>query len=72
MLAVAASPVSRRKSFGDGVDIGGSTSKAASPATSGIAEPFDVSTGTPRAMASSSGMPKPSSSDGNAKMDARR
>ena len=49
----------------------GSTSSAASPATSGSAERFDVTTGTPAAIASSTGMPKPSSSDGKAKIAAR-
>ncbi|MCU1258908.1 MAG: hypothetical protein JWO80_1793, partial [Bryobacterales bacterium] len=39
---------------------------AASPATSGRALRFDVMTGTPADIASSTGMPNPSSSEGNA------
>ena len=50
----------------------GSTSSAASPATSGSAERLEVTIGTPAAIASSSGMPKPSSSEGNAKIDGAR
>ncbi len=38
----------------------GSTSSAASPATSGSDETLDVSTGAPAAIASSTGSPKPS------------
>src|SRR5579872_4603677 len=48
----------------------GSTSKAASPLTSGNAEQLEVTTGIPAAMASTNGMPKPSSSDGKANMEA--
>ena len=40
-------------------------------AKAGMAEVCDVITGSPWAMASRTGMPKPSSSEGNAKMAAR-
>jgi glycosyltransferase involved in cell wall biosynthesis len=43
----------------------GSNSSAASPATSGSEETFEHATGTPRAIASSTGSPKPSYSEGN-------
>ena len=43
----------------------GSKSSAASPATSGSEEAFEHATGTPRAIASSTGRPKPSYSEGN-------
>src|SRR5207245_11205864 len=49
----------------------GSTRMAARPATSGSAERLDVTTGVPAAMASSTGMPKPSSREGKAKIIAR-
>ena len=42
----------------------GSTSSAASPAVSGSAETFDVRTGVPQAIASRTGSPNPSYSDG--------
>ena len=42
----------------------GSTSTAAPPATSSVAPPALVTTGVPQAIASSTGMPKPSYSDG--------
>ena len=42
----------------------GSTRTAAPPATSSIAVPDDVTTGVPDAIASSTGRPKPSYSDG--------
>src|SRR5271157_436822 len=42
----------------------GSTSRAASPAISGSEETFEVTTGTPAAMACATGNPKPSYSDG--------
>jgi len=41
------------------------TYKAASPPTSGIDDTLEVTTGTPFAIASNTGMPKPSSKDGN-------
>src|SRR5215831_7061763 len=44
----------------------GSTSKAASPTTSGSDDTFDTIVGTPAAMACTGGKPKPSYSDGNA------
>ena len=42
----------------------GSTSTAAPPATSSVAPPRLVTTGVPQAIASSTGIPKPSYSDG--------
>ncbi len=50
----------------------GFTNSAASPATSGRADRLEVITGTEFAIASNTGIPKPSSSDGKAKMRARR
>jgi hypothetical protein len=50
----------------------GSTSSAASPATSGREETFEVTTGVPLAMASSGGSPNPSYRDGNTNTLARR
>ncbi len=49
----------------------GSTGDAASPATSGSAPPDETTTGTPEAIASRTGSPKPSSSDGRTSMCAR-
>ena len=43
----------------------GSTSVAAPPATSSSAEPREQTTGRPAAIASATGSPKPSSSDGS-------
>ena len=43
----------------------GSISTPASPTTSGSAETLDVITGAPQAIASSTGIPNPSYSDGN-------
>jgi len=43
----------------------GGTSRAASPATSGRLPALDATTGVPAANASSTGSPKPSSSEGN-------
>ncbi len=50
----------------------GSTSTAASPATSGSDDTFDVTTGVPLAIASSGGSPNPSYSDGNTNTPASR
>src|SRR5882724_4011170 len=45
----------------------GSTSRAASPATSGSDDTFDVITGTPTAIACTTGNPNPSYNEGYAK-----
>ena len=50
----------------------GSTSTAAPSATSAIAVPLLVTTGAPHASASSTGIPKPSYSDGYVKQSAPR
>ena len=49
----------------------GAIGVAASPATSGSEPPDDTTTGTPHAIASSTGRPKPSSRDGSTSMCAR-
>ena len=48
----------------------GSNSSAPSPATSGSAETFEVATGTPRTIASSTGRPKPSAIEGKTRQRA--
>ena len=52
--------------------LSGSKSSAASPATSGERERSEQATGTPRAIASSTGSPKPSYSEGNTKQRGQR
>jgi len=49
----------------------GSTYAAASPHTSGSAPRLDTTTGTPAAIASTAGIPKPSSNDGSTNRRAR-
>ena len=50
----------------------GSTGTAASPATSGSDDDADTTVGTPRAIASSTGSPNPSYSDGYTNVSAPR
>src|SRR5690606_11352376 len=59
-----ASPMSRSIAAASASTSRGSTSSAASPATSGSDDVSDVITGAPQAMASSTGRPKPSYSEG--------
>ncbi len=60
----SASPTNSDSAFAMAWVSAGSTSTAASPATSGSEDTFDVMTGTPAANASSTGNPNPSYSEG--------